>query len=154
MEETDSLKRDVRRASRNQIGRAADIREVMTPLHPVLVDRAPPASDEARAKVCDQAFKFLIAVASHPPIATALAAYGYGSAQQREGSLLLRDAHPYGERASDAILHALHTWVWSQHVRALEAGLKRSHLITLGVVKRRVRAVPEESGIVLKGVPR
>ncbi|MGH7283653.1 MAG: hypothetical protein ACRELY_19170 [Polyangiaceae bacterium] len=115
----------------------------------LLVDRDPPASFEALEKLGMQAFRFVNAVCRDARIGVALFPYGYTKQTHEEGLAALRDAMMHAN-ASEEAKRALHAWLSAQHLRALQAGMKRSQLIALGVVERRARAVPEESGIVLK----
>lgn len=124
----------------------------------LLVDANTPATEEELVKLAEQAFRFLMTVAKHPKVAAALRARGYTDRAHVEGQHALRDALA-GVHAADAVVEEdakmrLHAWLRAQHERALGGEMKRAHLIALGVVRRWKRPVPEQSGIVLKGVRR
>jgi hypothetical protein len=118
-------------------------------MHNVLLDPKPPTSEEALMKLGDQMVRFLFAAATNPKIAAALGAQGYDAQIHLRGQEALHTAFSRHD-PSDEDKRALHAWLWTQHLRALGAELKRSQLIALGVVMRRVREKPEQSGIVLR----
>ena len=126
----------------------------MSTAYDLLVDPDPPTTFEGIDKLTQQALRFIMAVVRYPQIAEALRRARYDVGHHDAGRLLLLHVGTSSGEEQARAVEALHAWVWMQHVRALEAGMKRSHLITLGVVNRRVRPIPEESGIVLKGVRR
>lgn len=121
----------------------------------LLVDRRTPTTPKERDTLLDQAARFLLAAGrGAPALSETLASCGYGPREHVEGLERLRAAMPLGEEASAEVVNALHAWLLAQHERVLLAGVEEAQLVELGVVRGARRVIPEESGIVLKGVRR